>query len=95
MTAVYSRIDDPLVGIMGTKYVFRSGAPKALQNVFRLLTSEAITKYISQIRLDNLKFSMFTAKDGSQRWLIDVLYTDLETYQQDSVGVELPTLLGR
>jgi phage baseplate assembly protein W len=89
LTAVGSRIDDPTIGIMGSSYVFRSGTPAALKNVFQFLISEALTKHINQVRLDNLQFMMFNI-DGVRRWLIDVLYTDLETYQQERMGVEIP-----
>lgn len=95
MTAVNERIDDPSLGVMGNKYVFRTGTPKSLQNVFRFLMRETLTKHIQQIRLDNLRFLMFTTSDGTQRWVVEVLYTDLETYQQERIGVEIPNPNGR
>lgn len=87
-TSVGEREGDPSLGMMGTKYLFRT-FNDSQKNLIRYLIKDSLTKYFPWVTLKRVEFTEEIGKDSSRIQIVNLDYIDTQLNQVDSVGIEL------
>jgi len=88
LTSFGEREDDPTIGMVGVKNVFRIQNPSS-QNFMKYLIRETLVKFFPEVTLSKVDFTLLDGNGGESIQIVEISFYDNTTKESDAFGVEL------